>query len=170
MAEVAEEELVELSIILHIRFLLEAITWLLVTVVFQELVHQEQTLQMMLQLMVVLVVIVTLITFMLLVAVAETSVSITSQSTRMVDLEEVVETSGQQLEQETCLVVQHILEEMLFKEIMQVEHITETQVVAEVVKMVDILDLMKVLVEVVQDQMHLEVTPLPQVMAELEFN
>ena len=124
----------------------------------------------------VLVAIVILIIFMLLVAGAETSVSIISQSTKMVDLVEVVETCGQELEQETYLVVQHGLVEMLFKVITLVEHITviqeEVEVVTDLVlmKMVGILVLMKVLVEEVQEELLLVEHLTQQVMAESEFN
>ena len=120
----------------------------------------------------VLVEIVISIKFMLLVAGAETKVSIIFQSTRMVDLVVVAETCGQQPEQETYLVVQHGLEEMHFKEIMLAEHTTvmeeEVEVLAVLllVKMVDMLVLMKVLVEVVQEEFLLVEHLIQQVMAE----
>jgi hypothetical protein len=90
----------------------------------------------------------------------------------MVDLVVVAETCGQQPEQETYLVVEHGLVEMLFKVITLVEHITvimeevEVLEVLVLVKMVDILVLMKELVEEVLEEQHLVVTLLLQVMVE----
>jgi hypothetical protein len=116
--------------------------------------------------------IVILIISMLLVVEEEMKVSTTSPSIRMVDLVEVVETCGQQPEQETYLVVQHGLVEMLFKVITLVEHTTvimeevEVLEVLVLVKMVDIVVLMKELVEEVLVEQHLVEHPIPQVMVE----